>query len=649
MARLRWTLDRMAEMPPVELPHRVREGVRRRLDRFGRRRPALAPALLASPPPSLAIDRADLAAVAPDTLDADVEGLLSTGFVLLGQRRRASQRSDWTLDPETGSRWPAEAFCFDIDFRVDRTRDIKAAWELSRLQHLQILALAGALGDARARDACLFDVRSWIQANPPYRGIGYAAGVEVACRIASLVVVGSLIDVPRDLRPAVWRALDAHGAWLARYPSLHSSANNHRIAELGALVLLGALAPGLPEAVAWLAEGCEGLGVELTRQVYADGVGAEQSPTYLAWGLEWAALADRALEVARRPAVPGLSERLGLGVGFLGALLDASGRHPRIGDDDETVVIRDGLAPDRRVASVSGCVAARLGRADLCPSGWRPDLRAALLGVANARAGRAQPRVRRSFPLGGYTVVPLPGGMVVLDHGPLGLDGRAAHGHADALSIWMHLDGHPVLVDSGTYRYTGDPAWRRYLRGTAAHSTLTLDDADQSEQHGPFGWSRRAAARRIEAGDAVTADHDGYEARFGVVHRRTVAVDDRCVRVEDRLEGRLRAAATLRIRFHLSPDLDLGAVEERFEARRNGVEVLRIEPPVGLTASIVRQRSAPAPGVHSPRYGTRVSAACLVLEGCARVGETYRTNLWFETISRGGTDVRDRGPRRRGR
>ncbi|MFG3757212.1 heparinase II/III-family protein, partial [Klebsiella pneumoniae] len=80
---------------------------------------------------------------------------------------------------------------------------------------------------------------------------------------------------------------------------------------------------------------------------------------------------------------------------------------------------------------------------------------------------------------------------------PLGYLSIAAHGHADALSLLLHLDGQPVLVDAGTYLYHAGGAVRDRLRGTAAHNTLCLDGADQSQIAGAFNWRHAAKAQLI--------------------------------------------------------------------------------------------------------------------------------------------------------
>ncbi len=70
-----------------------------------------------------------------------------------------------------------------------------------------------------------------------------------------------------------------------------------------------------------------------------------------------------------------------------------------------------------------------------------------------------------------------------------------------------------IVEDPGTGSYYGHPAWRKVLRSTAAHATVTVDGHDQSDMGGPFLWTRHARTRvravDLDAG-VVDAEHDGY-------------------------------------------------------------------------------------------------------------------------------------------
>ena len=170
---------------------------------------------------------------------------------LLGQTWPAQQgTARFHLDPATGNSWPHDTYCFDIDYRHDRSLgDIKYVWEFNRLQYLQpVAALAAHDRDDELADFCLAEIESWIDANPPFLGVNWASGIELALRLVSILVVLGLIGTevfsPR-IRRKIRACLAAHAYWLARYPSRHSSANNHTIAEAGALFLLGTLSPEL--------------------------------------------------------------------------------------------------------------------------------------------------------------------------------------------------------------------------------------------------------------------------------------------------------------------------------------------------------------------------------------------------------------------
>ena len=130
---------------------------------------------------------------------------------------------------------------------------------------------------------------------------------------------------------------------------------------------------------------------------------------------------------------------------------------------------------------------------------------------------------------------------MVFDCGPLGFGKMAAHGHADALSITLSVNGQPVLMDSGTYMYLGAGSERNYFRGTRAHNTITIDGLDQSEILGPFQWGRRARCTIDdvkESADSVRiqAFHDGYR-HIKVKHGRRIESQAGAWLVKDFISG----------------------------------------------------------------------------------------------------------------
>jgi hypothetical protein len=119
------------------------------------------------------------------------------------------------------------------------------------------------------------------------------------------------------------------------------------------------------------------------------------------------------------------------------------------------------------------------------------------------------------------------GQQLMIDAGPQGT-GNGGHGHADALSIRLSLDGRRLLIDPGTYCYISAGPERDYFRGTAAHNTLRVDGLDQAVPAGPFAWKATPDVKKEswlngQTYDFFVGSHNGYQRLSDpVLHRRFV-------------------------------------------------------------------------------------------------------------------------------
>ena len=103
---------------------------------------------------------------------------------------------------------------------------------------------------------------------------------------------------------------------------------------------------------------------------------------------------------------------------------------------------------------------------------------------------------------------------LLFDCGPHG-QANCGHAHADALAFEVAANGRTLLVDPGTYTYTGTKELRDWFRSSAAHNTLTVDGRSSSVSAGPFSWKSIASSERLawisrERFDYVAGTHDGY-------------------------------------------------------------------------------------------------------------------------------------------
>ena len=104
--------------------------------------------------------------------------------------------------------------------------------------------------------------------------------------------------------------------------------------------------------------------------------------------------------------------------------------------------------------------------------------------------------------------------VVLCDIGRIGPDYLPGHAHADTLSFELSLAGERVIVNSGISEY-GLSSERIRQRGTAAHSTVVVAEADSSEVWSGFRVGQRARVDAIEILETlesfiVGARHHGY-------------------------------------------------------------------------------------------------------------------------------------------
>jgi hypothetical protein len=110
----------------------------------------------------------------------------------------------------------------------------------------------------------------------------------------------------------------------------------------------------------------------------------------------------------------------------------------------------------------------------------------------------------------------------IVDAGPFGAL-HAGHSHSDTLSIVVRSGGADILIDPGTYTYTGEPEWRDWFRGTQAHNTICIDGRDQAVARGPFRWDTKPEVKILEWRTSSESDFLEAECGYaGFTHRRRV-------------------------------------------------------------------------------------------------------------------------------
>ena len=286
---------------------------------------------------------------------------------------------DWQRDFKSGWRWSARCWSEDLAYGDRAGADVKVPWELARMEHLPLLALAyGAArtaGDAARAERYAREYRSEVldfsAQNPPRYGANWRCTMDVGIRIANWLLAYDLFTAAGAswdaafvdaLTAAVWdhgRHIVTH---LEYWPHLRS---NHYLSDLVGL-LSAALHLEGRTADRWLAFAVQELAGEMRHEFHEDGSNFEASTSYhclstelmlygavLATRMDGARrarlgdaalycglprlrpLATQAADVRKAEIFPAwFWERLDRALRFVAQIADEQGEIPFIGDQD---------------------------------------------------------------------------------------------------------------------------------------------------------------------------------------------------------------------------------------------------------------------------------------------------------------------------
>jgi len=568
---------------------------------------------------------------AADDICRHVFDLLGSGKTELGGQ------IDWHRDFKSGLSWdPRRRWGVGDDYlRPDDHSDVKVPWDLSSFLHLPTLGRAyWCTGEEKYAREFAGEIRSWIEDNPPGRGINWACTMKVAHRLLNWIWGCRFFREADGIDPGFWEnffsSLEVHGRYVIGHLEARRPANNHYLLGLAALFYFGSAFPGLRRSLKYLRFSRRGLEAEMQNQVYADGVDYEGSIYYHRLAVE-IFLSVYVLGLKRGGEFsPAFRERLEKMLEFVMSYTRPGGSSPRIGDaDDGRVQILSGY-PDWN----------RLDHRDLLSTGaavfGREDFKAAagrffeesfwLLGERGAEdfrklatgPGEAS---SRGFPDSGFYFMRR--GDLHLTADCLTDDPAAppAHRHNSRLSIELSIAGVDFIVDPGTFVYTASSEERNLFRSTGYHNTVTVDGREQNRLNGSGLFSLRPGGRMRVRSWLPGRHRDYLEAEYlysrtwpflrRIGHRRQIyfAGDDCFWLIRDTLEG----AGKHRFSsfFHFDSGVRIAEQPDGLSAHRQGKELrLSFIVPPGSGTSVEVDS-----GWISKRYGIREQAPLVSLRG----------------------------------
>lgn len=415
----------------------------------------------------------------------------------------------WDAGFQTENVWPTDQCSYDISIsQREDIGDIRTNWELNR--HYQFAGMAKSFyvtGDFSILKELQELFYDWNNKNHFLCGVEWTSAMEIAIRVNSWIYTYCFLNKAFEkynlennkILKDISRGIIVMADYIVKHRAKYSSANNHLIVEMYAVGMSGIFFDYKP----WEKLAFNILTEELPRQNYADGVNKEMSLHYQsfvmeAYGLLMIEMKHNHIKIPQIweeylmhmsefmcDCCGEYGETVVFGDNDEGKILDLSGEHF---DHYRYVLDLMGSVLPKRYSKMENI------HENLC---WilEGDSQDSVL----QKYCYYSPEVK-CYKEGGYTLWRSKNNKVLIgiDHADLGFGSLAAHGHADALSFQMFIEGVPIFVDPGTYNYHVPKKTRDEFRATKNHNTVCVNDQNQAEILGPFLWGKRYKINNVE-------------------------------------------------------------------------------------------------------------------------------------------------------
>lgn len=538
---------------------------------------------------------------------------LPNSIPLLGGYDYAKYKNAWVAGFQTDNEWP-DTFSYSLNYKQrDDIGDARTNWELNR--HFQFALLAKnyyATGDKKYLNELDMLFEDWNQKNPFLWGISWTSVMEIAIRCSNWCYTYCFLAksnyVPKEILTRFQTGILNMTAYIENHYSRYSSANNHLIVEAYAIGQSGVLFGNQK----WIDLAISILTKEFPLQNYSDGINKELSLHYQSFYMEAVGLLMRLFQ-KNDISIPAswymwlfkMSEYLATCIGKHGEVIE-------FGDNDEGKIL-DLCGGFNHYQYVLGLMSCLLDEGYIDVRECCENIKWLFTEEERADACKKDifiPKKSACFREGGNTILRSNDENILIgiDHAALGFGSIAAHGHADALSFQMYIDGQPIFVDPGTYIYHCDIENRNAFRRTENHNTVCIEGKDQSKMLGAFLWGKRAECGLLQFYDGndkvmILASHNGYAP---VIHKRSFTFNKNN---EFEITDELSDKRDVSVNFILSPGIHPLIKDNivTFECGKRKIR-LRFQAEHPREVKTINKQ-------YSSRYGTQETVIGIIAEG----------------------------------
>ncbi len=402
--------------------------------------------------------------------------------------------------------------------------DIKALWDLSRLDWIVPLSQQASKGDTEALSLLNNWLQDWQKENTPYLGVNWKCGQETSLRVIHLIMGAFILDQLEAPTHALINLVIAH---LKRIePTILYAIgqnNNHGTSEAAALYIGGGflVKNGYKIGHRWLKKGESVIADRASKLIGKDGTFSQYSLNYHRLMLDTLCCCEFfriKLKLRKLPSV--FYKKAVLATNWLFTIIDdISGDGPNLGANDGA-----------RIIPLTNC-----GYRD-----FRPTVQ---LAMTLFKSERAYPNGKWDDQFH-WLKMEMPGKKCTSPTSLIADDGGFAMlrrtdvfvclryprykyrpSQNDALHLDLWVKGNNILKDGGSYSYNADLTLMNYFGSVSAHNTIQFDNREPMQKLSRFlygNWLKTDWISKLNEANGGISYGAGYSDNFGANHKRTV-------------------------------------------------------------------------------------------------------------------------------
>ena len=610
-----WFISRLKTMSPAEVGFRFGQMVQKNIEKRTQTNKFPTASLSETPPRIFEL--------------AEFDFSKETTLKVFDLEIEVNEEINWHLDISSGKEFP-KTFSKDIDIRTDRYGSAKYVWEVNRMQFLPRMCMNyKSSQDPDYLKMFIAINNSWINQNPYLIGVNWYANIEINIRLINWFLCWELLNVNELVKENMEFSKFVEEQWIptiylhCQYsydnPSKFSSANNHLISE-GAGLFIATSFWKFDKSEKWNVYAQQLLETEIQKQHSPNGVNREEASEYIQFITDFFLLSYVVGKNVNRPFSHDYERMLKNIFYYIMSLMDKNGNVVYYGDEDDgRTFILESNNPFNNFKSLltSGSIIFQDRLLKTKSNGF--DIKNRLMFGSEGKEVYERlddfnhQHQSKFYKDEGHFILRKTNldqeTFIYFNAAPLGFLSIAAHGHADALSFSMKVDGFPIFIDSGTYTYHSEFDFRQYFMGALSHNTIKVDKKEPANICGPTMWrnhyqSTVISTKTSDQLDQIIASHNGYKS-LGLTLQRELTFDkaSETVTIVDDIQVEEANQYLYEIPFHLHPNVavtDIG--DNSYLLKVPGARDTIIKLDQQLESNLVTGQLDPILGWYSPSF-----------------------------------------------